>query len=725
MTKIKNTVAYVIKTPLALTDYAIGTNSEDNGVGMAKGQSISMQMTDIRNVVIAGLSPEIGGTLKIAEIEYTGVLTSPADVANALDPVHIVSRYEVLFFNVNGNKYLLTLQDVTIGDGEANISDSDFLTTIAFKKLGDGTNILKGYNTGTGEQEFYALKSTGIDISIDTGNIVIENKAGTSVGDAGVNIYKGLNATTKLHEIRKAKSTGFDVTIDGDSVRFEKKAGSNLGDGIAIYKGLNSTTKVDEFYNLKSSTLTISKEIDGGGDETGNILIEAPSIPGLYVNNLYKPTYEDFLNPDNLGKGEGTLAKPFTDTRTYTNPTTFSDAPNTAIQNAKDAYEGGNPLSPALSGQTIVIQNNVSGYTFAGNLSSSNIKVILEEGAVVLSSTTGKLLDMDNASYFNQTNASALITLKADSVLQISGDGIFNSGNNQAGTTYATGKTINILGDGLIFSTTNNITKYIINSDVSNTGNNNDGNLTFDIKCKIRADYQGVYRVGGASRIDVYNRLSSGNLSNAVDTSLKAFHQTGGQVRLFNGAILEFQGLARTNAITFEPSGVFEPSFFSQQGVFAGVATNLFNKLNNSDVILEVTNSASGYGIGLTEIFESTNLWEVRFNQNVFNSGNIDVTKADLTKGNTVASVNFIGFDVIESLMSFASKQDAKDGVVPINGAYLVLRDVAAADLQPSTEYRVKTAGSPPIGTVGNYIIATGSETGTGVGTIVERCVMA
>lgn len=250
MTKIKNTVAYVIKTPLALTDYAIGTNSEDNGVGMAKGQSISMQMVDIRNVVIAGLSPEIGGTLKITELAYEGVLTSPADVANNLDPVYIVSQYEFLMFNVNGNKYLLKLQDVTIGDGEPDIDDSDFITIVAIKNLGDGTAVMAGYNAD-GEIEFRSLKSTGLDITVSSGNIVIESKAGTSVGDAGVDVYKGLNSTTKVHEIRKAKSVGLDVTIDGDSVKYESKAGLNVGaTGQGIYKGLNATTKIHEFFKL-------------------------------------------------------------------------------------------------------------------------------------------------------------------------------------------------------------------------------------------------------------------------------------------------------------------------------------------------------------------------------------------------------------------------------------------------------------------------------------------
>lgn len=296
MTKIKNTVAYTIKRPLLLTDYAVGTNSEDSGVGMAKGQTISMQLSDIRDVVIAGLSPEIGGTLKITELEYTGILTSPADVANALDPVYIVSQYEVLIFNVNGNKYLLKLQDVTIGDGEPNIADSDFITIVAVKSLGDGTAVMVGYNAD-GEIEFRSIKSTGLDVSVSSENIVIESKPGTSVGDAGVNVYKGLNATSKLHEIRKAKSVGFDITIDGDAVKYESKAGANVGaSGTGVYKGLNSTTKIHEFLKLNFPDFNVAV----ANDVITVTLPADPSDVKFYVNANYTGT-----------DSNGSLAKPY------------------------------------------------------------------------------------------------------------------------------------------------------------------------------------------------------------------------------------------------------------------------------------------------------------------------------------------------------------------------------------------------------------------------------
>ena len=154
MTRISNKIAYAIKSPIIGTDYFPITNSVNAGVGMAVGATKSADFNGVRDFVIAGLNPEIGGNLKFTEIEYNGVLTSPASVANALDPDYTVAQYEVLFFNINGDKYILKLQDVTIGDTSPNIADSDFIKILAFTQLGDGTPILKGYNVATGNHEF-------------------------------------------------------------------------------------------------------------------------------------------------------------------------------------------------------------------------------------------------------------------------------------------------------------------------------------------------------------------------------------------------------------------------------------------------------------------------------------------------------------------------------------------------------------------------------------------
>lgn len=696
MTRISNKIAYAIKSPIIGTDYFPITNSVNAGVGMAVGATKSADFNGVRDFVIAGLNPEIGGTLKFTEIEYNGVLTSPADVANALDPDYTVAQYEVLFFNINGNKYILKLQDVTIGDTSPNISDSDFIKILAFTQLGDGTPILKGYNVATGNHEFYAIKSTGLDISIVTGNVVIE-----------------------------------------------KKAGSNLGNGIAVYKGLNSTTKIDEFYNLKSSTLNISKEIVDNA-ETGNVLIETPetaSIPGLYVNNLYKPTYEDWVsgggnlisNPTFLYKGEGTLSKPFTDSRNYTTTTAFTDTANTAIQNALDAYIGATPLTPAKLGQQIIIQNNTTGYTFAGDFNYSGLNIKLE--ANVVSTNTDYIVDMDNNAKFNNALDSCTFNIDANKNLTIQGKGFKNNGNTVATNNQTSFRQVRLFGVGSVISTGTDITKYILSSDVNSDGNgttgfNNDGAWQFEVRCSVISDFQGIYKIGGKGRIYSFGAVyQSGNVFTNVNTSLKAFHQTGGSKRFFNNSFIQIYGAASTVrdiSLQFTPTNGFATDFIAIGVDLIGNTDVLFNKSNSNDVTFSFIGSISP-SMYTTNIFDSADLWEVDFKNNVFGSGAIDTTKADLTQGNNVSCTNTIGQSLVESLVYFTSKQNAKSSGLPINSAYLLKRDVNAGSLIVGTEYKIKTAGTgTPLGTVGDYFVATnnGSAAIGGVATIIERCVM-
>lgn len=712
MTKVKNTVAYTIKRPLSLTDYAVGTNSEDSGVGMAKGQTISMQLVDIRNAVLAGVSPDIGGTLKIFEIEYDGVLTSPAAVANALDPDYVVSAYEVLIFNVNGNKYLLKLQDVTIGDNSPNISDSDFITIVA-------------------------IESTGLDISFDAGSTVIENKAGTNVGDAGVNVYKGLNATSKLHEFRKAKSVGFDITIDGDSVKYETKAGANLGGGTNVYKELDPTTKIHKFNTLASlGSIKIIKELSEGV-ETGRILIDLPSLsstPSLIVNNSATPTYDEWVlaggnlisNPNFDYKGIGTESQPFTDTIRYTSTTAFTLTANTAIQNALDVYVGGgSPLEPDLNGQIIKVRSNGSLYTHPGDFNYMNIYLEFEES--INCTTTGYVVDMDNASFFNATTARATFVQKTrGKFIQSNGSGFRNAGNSVSTSTFATGRIMTVIGDGYaIYSNLNDTTKYLINADETNSlGNNNDGNLCFDIQAGLRAEFQGIYKVGGKSKIDLYDDIISGNLVGSVATNLKAFVQNGGQIRHFGNANYQFQNLnTRTDLIQFNPISTYTTTFLANGCVFSGSAVNLFAKTTNENVVFQVNNSLSP-ALAITNIFNTpvtSPRWSPQFRNNNFQTGAIDVTKVDLTANNEYSSSNVIGTNILEHLVVYDSKFQANSAGRPKYSAFIKSNIVNAVDLVAGVEYKVITSGSPSLGTVGSYFTATGSETGTGTASLETR----
>lgn len=466
---------------------------------------------------------------------------------------------------------------------------------------------------------------------------------------------------------------------------------NNIGDGVDLYKNTTGTnTKSFNFKKLKSDNLSI---VDNGNDITINTPMTA-SIPALYVNNLYVPTYNEWLVENKIQnggtavtgfvfRGKGTLAQPFTDSTVYPlaggSPTT---TPNTAIQNALDgdsglgyiikySYQGnGTRLSPQRPGQKIIIQDNVTGYNFAGNFGYSRINI--EINANLNSTILGYVVDMDNAAHFNSLSDIANITIGNRYILYVNGNGFNNSGTNIATNTSAQTRGIVLLGSGTIFAPGTDITKYIINSDITSTGNNNDGGLTYDIRCNIRASYQGITKIGGLSRIWNFGNMQSGYSEISVNTLLKAHVLLGGQFLNFEGSAFSF-GSPRTDGIIFTPTGGFTPRFICQSTRFQvlDIITNLFNKTNNNVAILNVTNSDSGVYLNITNVFESTNLWSVYFNQNIFETGNINPTKADLTNGNTTSVINSIGTNLIENLRIFNNRASAISAGVPIYSAYI------------------------------------------------------
>lgn len=673
MTKINNKLAYPLDVTISDEDYVIGTDGDNLGK-ITKNFDVG----SLRRFINSGLSPEVGGTLRFTEITYNGLLVSPADVANALDPIFEVLQYHVVVFNINGNRFLLKSQAQFIGVDQTELLDSDFVLIIGFESLGDGTDVLKGYNTTTKQHEFYSVKSTGNTISIVSNNIVIDPKEGT-----------------------------------------------NLGEGQPIYKGLNSSTKLHEFYNLKSNTNNITL-VDN------DVFIDTPEtsvIPALYVNNLYIPTEEEFLAGNT--KGEGTLAKPFTDTiSAYVDgvPTIIA---NTSIQNALDAYVGtGTRLAPERIGEQILIQDNNSFYSFAGDFGYSNINLKIE--GTVVSTTSGYVLDADNPLHFNNVD-SATIETTINGILRIQGLGFNNSGSNVATSNLTDYKTITFVEGGRIdcLSNTNPLTTYIINSDVSETGNNNDGALTFDIRCFVSADYQGIYNVKGNSRIDIYGRLQSGNLGNTVNTALKAFNQEGGTVRKFNTSSTVISGGTRTNGITFTPNALYTTIYSNSAGTYEGECTNLFNKLNTEDVSFTVVSTENGTNINVTNIFESPNLWEMSFRSNIFATGSADFTKVDFTQGNNVSSTNIIGNNIIESLRVYASKSAAYTAGLPLNSVFLISKIVTAGSFIIGKEYKIVSVGTTDFtligasaNTVGLWFVATGVGTGTGTAKYEERTIL-
>lgn len=479
--------------------------------------------------------------------------------------------------------------------------------------------------------------------------------------------------------------TGIDITIDNigsgaqiltstdQAYHLRTLLSGNLGTlGTSLLGGFTQNTNdislLIRLINSKTLTLSI-----GGGGELNIDLPETSTIPGLYVNNKYIPSYADFQA--GITKGNGSLSKPFTDTISYSNSTTYTITPNTSIQNALDAYVGsGTVLLPELSGQKIIIQNNETNYIFSGTFNYSFLN-IFNQGAI-LSTNSGYLVNMDDNTKFNATNSSLIITNDVDANITIQGLGFLNSGNVNSGSTYATGRILQLNGGLFYENQTYDSNKYLLNSDPTgsyngSTGANNDGNICISINnCRLFSLNNGLIKIGGKSKIELNNcEQQSSVAGGTVNINLKPILQSGGLLRIFDSEI-SFNG-SKTAAITFSPTSTFQAytQFIVKNTRFSGTATTWFNKTTSFLVDFNVDNCISLY-FSATQLFNSTDLWSISFNGNSFENTTIDFTKVDLTLGNNKSSINTIGNNIIETLVKYSSRAVAS-GFLPVGSAFI------------------------------------------------------
>ena len=113
-----------------------------------------------------------------------------------------------------------------------------------------------------------------------------------------------------------------------------------------------------------------------------------------------------------------------------------------------------------------------------------------------------------------------------------------------------------------------------------------------------------------------------------------------------------------------------------------------FARLNNEAVNFLAFNSPSGDGFSTTNpnsltiiqgLFQNlgASKWGVNMKNCVFSYTGINFNKVDLTLGNQQSTVNFIGNDVVESLIIKSSRAQAIADGVPLYSAYIKTGGVA------------------------------------------------
>ena len=644
--------------------------------------------------------------------------------------------------------------DSAICDRINNMGESQIIN------VGGGAEVYKGVNL-LGQKQLKTI--TSLDNSVVITSPLNSDTIDLSVPDVTIPTYTIVNEGIGAKVLDEVNSTATDfklksITSQNTTVIITEDVSTidlnvpvytvvNQGDGTKILDEATSTPTNFKIKTIVSDTLTILEEVNGGVSIN---IPEVSQIPALYVNNLYVPTYNEWVkaggdlvtNPTFQFKGKGTSSQPFTDSIVYSESPTLTKtiAPNTAIQNSLDIYVGDlgsySRLNPQLSGQQIIVQNNPLGYLYTGDFNYTNLNFKTESN--IQCTLAGYAVDMDNALYFDTLNASVNIEVVNGVTLEFTQSlGFNNSGNLNAVDDFTSQKTIRLFGEGLIFfgyNGVNNLTRYIFNGN----GNNNSGALHYEVQCKIRAQNQGVYLSKNKNRMDFYNVIESGSFLSTVNIALQAFHMTGGQIRFYDKGELRISSetSGRTYGVTFQPtgSGVGYCIFQMNSSKINYTCNYLFVKLNDKAVNLQVKNTIGegatvipGTSTIVDGLFENTDIskWLVEFKNNNFAFTGIDFNKVDLTSANSYSSINFIGNNIIETLVVYVSSEEAANYGIAKGSVFLKRVTVNAGSFIIGQEYRIATIGTTDFialgasaNTVGLYFTAQGTGTGgVGVGT--------
>lgn len=307
----------------------------------------------------------------------------------------------------------------------------------------------------------YVLTSNGGNNSWQNINDINPVIQGINLG-GGANIFAGLSSSQ--YQFRTLTSTGLQIFQNLDSgpdaytINLESKPGINIGNssGIDLYAGLD-INKVHNFRKIVSNTLKVSLETTTNTNDTLQIeLPQSGGSSGLYINNSYIPTYDDwkraydlqqnavsgrYLDSNGYYRGDGTSARPFTNSILYTlnspnTPPTY--IANSAIQNGLDFYinefgtiPGRSDKNPEYASEAITIERSGIDYRFDGNFTINGLVLKINSGVYIICTTNGYLVNLDRDSTdstspfgynYTGTNTYVKITIDKDSTIELRGD---------------------------------------------------------------------------------------------------------------------------------------------------------------------------------------------------------------------------------------------------------------------------------------------------------------
>lgn len=491
---------------------------------------------------------------------------------------------------------------------------------------------------------------------------------------------------------------------------------TSVGGGISPIKDIQENA---DDLNIRLKTY-VSDDIiiEEVGDTIRWRLPQSSSLSDFIINQEFPVTYDDWFKANALAnggtpvpgyqyKGQGTMAKPYTDTHVFTLgfPLTAPViTPNTAVQNALDAYTGsGTPIAPQFFGRRLKLQPTVAAHVFTGNLNYNGLKFNVQSGAHLYhspASTTGEnswLVNLDHSSFTSVTGMGVTIELETDALITTRCNGFKNKGTQLTSSNFAISKMIVIISNGVITNdraielgdTPGDFLMFDLNA-AGTAGFKNDGNGL--IGCyggKILSRINKLIK-GGIHTCDFVDvEFYYGAINSDIDPLVTPFESVTSAYFRMEKCKFYFFGDEGPTQHCFKLGGndsqflLIEPLLNGTVEKLVQINAHISNP--NLDPIFSMYNGTAKDGIVCTNtLFDvvltggRTARWaRVYFNNNYIAKGRIDDVKVDMTGGNLIGVVNYIGrpVDFAKQVSiyypRFGSRAAAVSALMPIGSSFI------------------------------------------------------
>ena len=475
-------------------------------------------------------------------------------------------------------------------------------------------NLYSGNDNTNQLYQFFSLVSTGLAITdglVGGGSIRIETKAGVNVGSTdGIELYKGLNANN-IHQFRKIKSNSLKVSIDpNDNLLIESPA---AGSSRALYINKTYTPTFDDWKRASDlNQLTTISYIHGAGYYRGDGTQARPftesikyDLNGTLIDTKFDTAIQNGLDfyinefgavPINPGNGQPTSKG---------NPSRGGEL--LTIQGSGETYFFGgdfNIIYLKLSIQAANVISTTTGFlidlddtSIFPQSSTAWINITIEKDCQL--EIRGNLVP-DNG----YLGGVGVLWPVSGGIQRNGGRGFRCSGTDLSTTNYSNNlHQIVFRGDGQITSLyqpkvgssgpygpdrAQNDNLFLFNLDENNNktslnpewtptpangnttgptpviGYNNDGHICIQIECNVYTRFQGIFMIGGKSKIEFTKNVGMGSLTDDVYGSgtlpngglnlndNDCFYAKGGLIRFFDARISVASG-KRKSCFIVEP----------------------------------------------------------------------------------------------------------------------------------------------------------------------------